>query len=168
MSEIATSEVSLAHDDSWRHSNVGRLLNNARNRFDQRVLEILSENGHKEIRFSHFNLIRNLDIEGTIATELAKRAGITKQAMGDIVEQCVQFGIVERVINEQDRRAKIVKFNEAGLEWLEAFRLAITTAEQEMRDELGYLRTDAIVSALKAYSENFDQLASTASIGAGE
>jgi len=88
---------------------------------------------------------------------------MTKQAMGEIVEQCEQLGLVERVRDKRDRRAKIVKFNEAGLEWLEAFRIAITTAEQEMRDELGYLRIDAIASALKAYGQNYDLLGSQGS-----
>lgn len=168
MPESAESEVALVHDDAWRHSNIGRLLNNARTRFDQRILQILSENGHKEVRYSHFHLTRNLDITGTIAAELAKRAGMTKQAMGQIIAQCEKLGIVERVADTRDRRAKIVRFNEAGLEWFEAFRDAIATAEQEMRDELGYLRTDAIASALMAYCQNFDPLASPMSDAADE
>jgi len=142
---------------------MGRLLSNALNRFELRVLEILATNGHAQVRHSHFNLTRNLDVTGTITTELARRAGMTKQAMGEIVEQCEQLGLVERVRDKRDRRAKIVKFNEAGLEWLEAFRIAITTAEQEMRDELGYLRIDAIASALKAYGQNYDLLGSQGS-----
>lgn len=162
MCEIEKSVKDPRGDDYWRHSNIGRLLANALNRFEERVLEILAANGHKEVRHSHFNLTRNLDVSGTITTELARRAGMTKQAMGEIVEQCEQLGLVERVPDKRDGRAKIVKFNEAGLMWLEAFRIALTTAEQEMRDELGYLRTDAIALALLAYGRNHDQLAATA------
>jgi DNA-binding MarR family transcriptional regulator len=152
--------ITYGDQSAWRHQNIGRLLNNALNRFETRVLEILAENGHKEVRYSHINLTRNLDITGTITTELARRAGMTKQAMGEIVEQCEQIGLVERVRDKRDARAKIVKFTKAGLEWLEAFRIALTKAEREMRDELGYLRTDAIASALQAYGRNFDQLGS--------
>lgn len=163
MFESENAAVNAEDSDYWRHSNIGRLLTNALNRFEERVLEILADNGHKEVRHSHFNLTRNLDVTGTITTELARRAGMTKQAMGEIVEQCEQLGLVERVRDKRDRRAKIVKFNEAGLEWLEAFRIALTTAEQEMRDELGYLRTDAIASALMAYGRNHDQLGAAGS-----
>ena len=145
-------------DDSWRHSNIGRIMTNALNRFEQRVLEILAENGHNEVRFSHMNLTRNLDLTGTITTELARRAGMTKQAMGEIVEQCEQLGLVERIRDKRDARAKIVRFTDLGLEGLEAFHAALTSAEQEMRGELGYLRTDAIASALEAYGHAFDQL----------
>lgn len=149
-------------DEAWRHSNIGRLLANALNRFERRVFEILAENGHEEVRYSYLNLTRNLDVAGTITTELARRAGMTKQAMGEIVEQCEQLGLVERVRDKRDARAKIVRFTPDGLQWLDAFRAALTTAEQEMRDELGYLRTDAIASALQSYGRDFDQLGSQA------
>lgn len=168
MSQSEMDETTSGYSDDWRHSNMGRLLNNALNRFEQRVLEILADNGHAEVRHSHFNLTRNLDRTGTITTELARRAGMTKQAMGEIVEQCERLGLVERVRDKRDRRAKIVKFNEAGLEWLEAFRVAISTAEQEMRDELGYLRIDAIASALKAYGQNYDQLGGEGTVEAAD
>lgn len=154
------NEATVTDDESWRHSNIGRLLTNALNRFERRVFEILAENGHEEVRYSHINLTRNLDVSGTITTELARRAGMTKQAMGEIVEQCERLGLVERVRDKRDARAKIVKFTADGLAWLNAFRAALARAEQEMRDELGFLRTDAIASALEIYGHDFDQLGS--------
>lgn len=57
-------------DGSWRHSNLGRIMANALNRFERRVLEILAESGHIEVRYSHINLTRNLDIHGTITPNL--------------------------------------------------------------------------------------------------
>jgi DNA-binding MarR family transcriptional regulator len=146
------------HDEAWRHSNVGRLLNNAVNRFDNRVLELMMEAGHGGARYSHLNLTRNLDVWGTRTTELARRAGMTKQAMGEIVEQCEKLGLVGRCPDPTDARAKIVVFTDAGLEWLDAFRSALEKAEQEMRAEVGYLRVDAIASALAIYGASYDSL----------
>jgi len=146
------------HDEAWRHSNIGRLLHNAVNRFENRVLKLMLEAGHGEARYSHLNLTRNLDVWGTRTTALAKRAGMTKQAMGEIVEQCEKLGLVERRADPTDARAKIVVFTEAGLEWLNAFRTALETAEQEMCAEIGYLRVDAIASALAVYGASYDPL----------
>lgn len=160
MSQSQIKSASIPESDAWRHYNLGRVLNNALNRFENRVLEILAESGHKEMRYSQINLTRNLDMAGTITAELARRAGMTKQAMGEIVEQCEQLGLIERVRDKRDARAKVVKFTDKGLVWLEAFRVAVSQAEQEMRDELGYLRTDAIASALQAYGQGYDQLGS--------
>ena len=158
-------DIAAVDQEAWRHNNIGRILNNALNRFERRVLEILAENGQNHVRYSHVNLTRNLDLSGTITTELARRAGMTKQAMGEIVEQCEQIGLIERIRDKRDARAKIVRFTATGLEWLEAFKLSLTKAEQEMRDELGYLRTDAIVLALEAYGHDFDQLGSSTGNG---
>lgn len=146
------------HQDSWRHLNFGRVLHSALGRFEARVFEILAENGHREARLKHLNLTRNLDLTGTRTTELARRAGVTKQAMGEIVEQCEQLGLIRREVDKADARAKIVRFTDLGLEWLEAFRVAIEKAEEEVREELGYLRCDAIIASLHAYGEHYDVL----------
>jgi len=114
--------------------------------------------GHDETRIAHVSLTRNLDVEGTRLTELARRASMSKQAMGELVDQCVELGLVDRVADPSDGRARIVTFTSAGLTWLEAFRDAVDAAEQEMRAELGKSTMDAIVKGLAVYGARFDAL----------
>jgi DNA-binding MarR family transcriptional regulator len=144
--------------DTWRHSNVGRLLNNATHRFESRVFELMNKAGHTDARLSHLHLTRNLDIAGTRINELARRAGLTKQAMSQLVEQCEQLGLVTRKTDKQDARGKIVVFTAHGLEWLKAFKAALFKAEDEMRQELGTLRVDGLSMALTSYGGAFDPL----------
>jgi DNA-binding MarR family transcriptional regulator len=143
---------------AWRHANIGRLLNNAVRRFEARVLELMSASGHVDTRIAHVGLTRNLDVEGTRLTELARRASMSKQAMGELVDQCVELGLVDRVADPSDRRARIVMFTPAGLDWLDAFRDAVDVAEQEMRAELGRTTMDAILRGLAVYGAKFDAL----------
>ena len=143
---------------AWRHANVGRLLNNAVRRFEARVLELMSASGHDETRIAHVSLTRNLDVEGTRLTELARRASMSKQAMGELVDQCAELGLVDRLADPNDRRARIIKFTPDGLIWLDAFRDAVDVAEQEMRADLGKATMDAIVKGLAAYGAKFDTL----------
>lgn len=143
---------------AWRHANVGRLLNNAVRRFEARVLDLMSENGHAQTRISHINLTRNLDVEGTRLTELARRASMSKQAMAELVEQCEALGLVSRTVDPSDRRARIVAFTPAGRAWLNAFREAVNLAEQEMRRELGEMAMKAILESLLIYGGDFDPL----------
>lgn len=142
----------------WRHTNIGRLLNNALRRFETRVFELLAQANHTEARLTHLNLTRNLDEAGTRMTELARRAGVTKQAIGELIVQCEDLGLIKRVSDPTDARAKLVKFTERGLEWLEAFRAALEQAEQEMRQELGTLCVDGLKAALTTYAEAYDTL----------
>ncbi|MGC2779915.1 MAG: MarR family transcriptional regulator [Bradyrhizobium sp.] len=150
---------------AWRHANIGRLLNNAVRRFESRVLELMATSGHGETRIAHVGLTRNLDVEGTRLTELARRASMSKQAMGELVDQCSELGLVAREADPRDRRARLVRFTPAGLRWLEAFRDAVDVAEREMRAELGKAAMDAIVQGLSAYGARFDALAGAASDG---
>jgi DNA-binding MarR family transcriptional regulator len=142
----------------WRHANIGRLLNNAVRRFEGRVLELMSAKGHAETRIAHVSLTRNLDVEGTRLTELARRASMSKQAMGELVDQCMELGLVDRVADPSDGRARIVKFTHAGLTWLDAFRDAVDVAEREMRVELGKAAMDTVLKGLAAYGAKFDTL----------
>src|SRR5215831_6661753 len=87
---------------AWRHANIGRLLNNAVRRFEARVLELMSARGHVETRIAHVSLTRNLDVEGTRLTELARRASMSKQAMGELVDQCMELGLVGRIADPSD------------------------------------------------------------------
>jgi DNA-binding MarR family transcriptional regulator len=146
--------------DGWRHDNVGRLLNNAVSRFESRVLEFMSQSGHPEARISHISLTRNLDREGTRVSELARRAGMTKQAMGELVSQCGALNLVVARVDPSDRRARVVRFTPRGLRWLEAFRQAVDRAEREMRDEVGAMSMDVLRGALTLYGVGFDTLSS--------
>jgi DNA-binding MarR family transcriptional regulator len=145
---------------AWRHANVGRLLNNAIRRFEGRVLDLMADAGYSQTRIAHVNLTRNLDVDGTRLTELAKRASMSKQAMGELVEQCEVLGLVARAPDPSDGRARIITFTPNGIEWLEAFRAAVDIAEKEMRRELGVSAMDALISALTAYGASYGTLKS--------
>jgi len=146
--------------DRWRHDNVGRLLNNAVSRFENRVLELMSQSGHPKARISHISLTRNLDLKGTRVSELARRAGMTKQAMGELVNQCADLDLVVTSVDPSDKRARVVRFTPEGVLWLEAFREAVDRAEREMRDELGTMSMDVLRGALVVYGAGFETLSS--------
>jgi DNA-binding MarR family transcriptional regulator len=137
---------------NWRRNNIGRLLNEAVTRFETRVLSLLAEKGYGEVRLVHINVTRNLDIEGTRSTDLAQRASMTKQAMGELVEQCVGLGLVTRERDPADGRAKIVRFTKAGRDFLDRFRQAVATAQAEMGERLGEGRLQMLLDALWDYS----------------
>lgn len=139
-------------DGNWRRHNLGRLLNEAVHRFESRVLALLAEQGFGEVRLAHIGVTRNLDVGGTRATELAQRASMTKQAMGELIEQCVALGLVRRELDPADRRAKIVRFTDHGLHFLDMFRRAVATAQAELGERLGEGRLQALLDTLWDYS----------------
>lgn len=139
--------------DAWRLTNIGKRLNNAVGTFEKRVLELLHEQGRNELTVAHMNLTRNLDVDGTRLTELAKRATISKQSMRELVDLVEKCGLVARFPDPSDGRAKLIKFTEEGFKWLAAFRIALEQAEREMHEEIGAVRMAELKGTLAAYVE---------------
>ncbi|GGX25623.1 transcriptional regulator [Pigmentiphaga litoralis] len=144
--------TSSPRSDQWRRHNVGRLLNNAVARFETRILALMAEAGHHECKLCHIQVTRNLDVDGTRLTDLAARAGITKQSMGALVAELETIGLVQRHDDPTDGRARIVSFTPEGLAWLTAFRAAVEAAEDEVRMELGATRYEAFKAGLAIYA----------------
>src|SRR3954465_681958 len=93
--------------DRWRQTHLGRLLGHAMRRFDERVLHLMAHDvqvplalsnlaARAQVGAAHVHITRHLSVEGSRLTELADRAGMTKQAMGDLVTQCEAWGLVVR------------------------------------------------------------------------
>lgn len=144
--------VSGVSDDSWRTSNIGRLLNEAVHRFEASVLAKMAVAGLGECTLSHINVTRNLDLQGTRATELARRSSMTKQSLGELVTQLETLGIVKREQDPGDGRAKIVLFTERGRNWLQQFHAALEQVEAEMESELGPSLYKALKGGLQKYA----------------
>ncbi|MES3003504.1 MAG: MarR family transcriptional regulator [Pseudomonadota bacterium] len=152
-----------AADDSWRLTHLGRLLGHAGRRFDQRVLALMADNvevplalanlaAREQVSAAHIHVTRHLGLEGSRLTDLAQSAGMSKQAMGDLVDQCEAWGLVTREPDPRDARARRVCFTATGLAWLEAFREAVAQAEAEFRAEVGDEVATVVAIGLEAYA----------------
>ncbi len=132
-------------------------------RFDERVLYLMAHNvevplalsnlaARDQIGAAHIHITRHLALGGSRLTELAARAGMTKQAMGDLVTQCEAWGLVVRAPDPHDARARQVRFTPTGLAWLQAFRDAVAQAEAEFRAEVGDEIATVVGMGLEAYA----------------
>ena len=150
-------------DDSWRITHLGRLLGHSLRRFDARVLWLMSRDplvplalsnlaARDQIGAAHIHITRHLAIGGSRLTDLAASAGMSKQAMGDLVTQCEAWGLVARVSDPHDKRSKQVRFTESGLLWLEAFRHAVAQAEDEFKRAVGHDVATVVALGLEAYA----------------
>lgn len=102
-----------------RQQHIGRLLLQASRAFNARAIGSLQARGHADLSMVHANLLPHLDVaEGTRMTVLAERAGITKQAVGQLVADLEQAGYVERQPDPQDRRAQRICFTQRGQAYL--------------------------------------------------
>ena len=152
-----------ASDPAWRITHLGRLLGHALRRFDERVLWLMARNvevplalanlaARDQVGAAHIHITRHLAIGGSRLTDLAASAGMSKQAMGDLVTQCEAWGLVTREADAHDKRAKKVVFTASGLMWLGAFERAVTQAEDEFRTAVGQEVATVVALGLEAYA----------------
>ena len=150
-------------DERWRQTHLGRLMGHALRRFDARVLQLMARNvevplalsnlaARDQVTAAHVHITRHLALQGDRLTDLAQRAGMTKQAMAHLVEQCEAWGLVTREADALDARARRVRFTPTGLAWLQAFRDAVAQAEAEFRAEVGDEVATVVAIGLEAYA----------------
>ena len=153
-------------DDRWRQTHLGRLMGSALRRFDARVLQLMARNvevplalsnlaARQQVSAAHVHITRHLSLRGDRLTDLAQRAGMAKQSMAALVDQCAAWGLVARESDPRDARARIVRFTPLGLDWLQAFRRAVAQAEAEFRAEVGPEVATVVALGLEAYAGGY-------------
>jgi DNA-binding MarR family transcriptional regulator len=73
--------------------------------------------GFTEMRLAHGAVFGTLPGEGARITDMAARAGITKQSMGEVVRELVDLGVCRVEPDPSDRRAKLVTYTDYGIEF---------------------------------------------------
>lgn len=85
----------------------------------------------------HSAVFAQIDPEGSRLTELANRANITPQAMGELIDELEELGYVTRQPDPTDRRAKLIVLTDEGRAAVEAGRQTIVGLEQRIIEILG-------------------------------
>jgi DNA-binding MarR family transcriptional regulator len=86
---------------------------------------------------SHSAVFAQIDPEGSRLTDLARGANMTPQAMGELVDDLVARGYLERIPDPADRRAKLIVLTDLGYQALQAAFDTILDIEAELLAALG-------------------------------
>jgi DNA-binding MarR family transcriptional regulator len=109
------------------------LLRRTSRRMVEEITERMEADGYPNAPSRHHPLFENIDPEGTRVTVLAARAGITHQAMAQLVSELEERGIVERVADPSDGRARLVRLTGEGRERVRAALEQIAAIEDKWR-----------------------------------
>jgi DNA-binding MarR family transcriptional regulator len=117
--------------------NVGRLLLRAFELFRAGIVASIEEAGHGDIRAADTRVFRSLDPDGAGITDLAERAGVTKQAMSQLIQDLEERGYVERRPDPEDGRCKRVVLTDVGRDVIRAARDGRRRLEERWSRHLG-------------------------------
>jgi DNA-binding MarR family transcriptional regulator len=127
-----------------------RLLDVAFDDFSDELAKRVEAAGFTDIRPGHGCVFGTIDPEGSRLTDLAERANMTKQSVGEATSDLEQRGYVERVPDPEDGRAKIIRLTERGREAQAIGRRLIDEGEREWAERFGEERVAALREALEA------------------
>ncbi len=145
---LASQHPELSSLDRIRHEHLGWLLGRADLLFAEGVTRAMHERGFAGIRLVHIALIRNVDENGTRITEIARRAGMTKQATGQLVAEFVELGYIRLVADPEDGRVKIARYTAKGKRLLVAIVASIEQTEDAVSLTIGAAKLEALKSTL--------------------
>jgi DNA-binding MarR family transcriptional regulator len=125
------------------------LLLTAKNAAIAELRRGLAEQGYDNIREGHGCVFGFIEPEGSRLTFLAETSGLTKQAVGEAVDDLEELGYVERVPDPTDGRAKIVRLTAKGTEARAAGRAILDGVEAGWAAEIGEERVAAMRETLE-------------------
>lgn len=135
---------------------LGALLRFAHQSILRRVMDELAAAGSDDLQPAHFAPLLPLwdSPEGLRATELADRARITKQSMGELVEQLSTRGYVERVPDPEDGRARLIRMTARGRKACRLARKAVREVEADWSRRVGAARIEEMRKTLEMLRES--------------
>lgn len=109
----------------------------------------LDQSEFRDIRPTHGCVFRYVKGPGLRLTDIAERADMTKQSVGEIVDDLAERGYVKRIPDPNDRRAKLICLTERGEE-AQAYGLrTFAEVERQWGERYGAER----IAALRGFLE---------------
>jgi DNA-binding MarR family transcriptional regulator len=102
------------------------------------------------LRAAHTALFPHLNAEGVRGADLAKKLGVSKQAVSQLVTELEEWGVVEQIADPQDGRAKLVRFTKKGEQALLQGLAVLGELETDLSDKIGKRRMHELHTALLA------------------
>ncbi len=132
---------------------ISGLLIEAFRSLESEIGPALEDRGAFELTPAQARALLLVDRTGTRLTELARRAGVTKQAMMQLVDDLQTTGCVRRTPDPEDSRAKVVRLTAKGLRQRARARKAIQAVESRLKRQLGPRRFDVFRTTLEELVE---------------
>ncbi len=135
------------------------LVHNADKAFQAHMVRSAHERGRPDIKPAHNFLFAILGDEGDRAANLAARAGITRQSMGEVIRDLVDIGILEMAPDPDDGRAKIVRYTQEGKQFASAGYRHLRELEALFEKEFGpdYEASRVVLERVVGLLDELDQ-----------
>jgi DNA-binding MarR family transcriptional regulator len=130
---------------------IGALLRMTHQKVMARLLQALADRGLGDINQAYFGLFQYPPIDGMRPIDLAKRLGVSKQALNHLLGQLEKLGYLQRR-HEQPNGHAAVYLTERGWLVVESNVATMRRLEADWQQRLGKERFTSLKAALKELS----------------
>jgi DNA-binding MarR family transcriptional regulator len=141
------------------------LLRDAFRAVEGQLVEALHDAGFPDFRPGHLVVVRALDPEGMRMSRLARDAGVSRQAVAQVVADLERLGVLEQRPDPADGRAKIVRYTARGRRGYNAAMAAFAAIERRYEERLGSEAMSALRAGLDVVAADFASQSTRASAG---
>jgi DNA-binding MarR family transcriptional regulator len=150
---------------AYRNTRLYRPLARVLRIYNRRLIDGLHQRGFTDFSPAFPPLLSNLDLEGTRIGILATRAGVTRQAAGQLLREIERCGYVERRGAADDARATVVHFTARGRRLLASVFELVDAIEEEFARALAPGEFDQLRATLLRIANRIDPVGA---FGAGD
>jgi DNA-binding MarR family transcriptional regulator len=116
---------------------IGALLRVPAQAIHRRLISELNGAGFHELRLPHMAVLQFPGPDGVRPGTLAERAGISKQAMNQLLGSLEEYGYIVRSDDPHEGRARIIRFTKRGHSASAKIHDVLRDIEREWSAELG-------------------------------
>ena len=127
---------------------IGALLRVPAQAIQRRIIAGLNAAGFDDLRMPHMAVLQFPGPDGVRPSVLAERAGMSKQAMNQLLGSLERLGYLERSDAPEESRARVVRFTRRGHAAYAAIHSVLRAIEHEWSTVLGPERFAALKALL--------------------
>lgn len=120
-----------------QYQPLGRFLILLFREFEDDLVRRLEREGYKDVSTVDLNVLRFVRPTGSTSIEIAKLAGVSKQAIAKSIANIETKGYIKRRKNADDGRSQIIVFTAKGMRLLQTSIAAIAQIESIYEAKLG-------------------------------
>ena len=113
----------------------------------------LRDRGFEDFSLGHGSALRNIDLEGTRVSEVARRAHMTKQGMSQLLKSLERRGYVRFQPDPSDGRARLAFLTSKAEALIATGQQIFLDLERDWQAELGPDTYRTLAKALKQLAE---------------
>ena len=128
---------------------LGQALISANQWVSASLLHVMRARNHDDLTSAHLTFFCHLNCGATSASEVARRMGITRQAVYKVTQELQRIGALELIEDPTDKRQKIIHMTKHGERIAMDAVAAMEEVEAHLRNAIGQKRFESLAQIMR-------------------